>query len=140
MPARCRSALGPGLGKFTCGTVEARTVAQTRRLALYPTDLREIPRTGSSAAAAQRPGVTEINTIGGFAKEFQVPPPAREAGCLAGLQRHGRRIRTANNGNVGAGYIEKRGEQYLIRAWASASLADIGNVILSSRRRPDPRS
>ncbi len=38
-----------------------------------------------------------------------------------------------NNGNVGAGYIEKRGEQYLIRAPGQVeSLEDIGNVILSS--------
>jgi cobalt-zinc-cadmium resistance protein CzcA len=38
-----------------------------------------------------------------------------------------------NNGNVGAGYIEKRGEQYLIRAPGQVkTLEDIGNVILSS--------
>ncbi len=38
-----------------------------------------------------------------------------------------------NNGNVGAGYIERRGEQYLIRAPGQVkSLEDIGNVILSS--------
>ena len=39
-----------------------------------------------------------------------------------------------NNGNVGAGYIEKRGEQYLIRAPARSSpwMDIIRNVVLSS--------
>ncbi|MDT3706269.1 MAG: efflux RND transporter permease subunit, partial [Thiobacillus sp.] len=37
-------------------------------------------------------------------------------------------------GNTGAGYIEKSGEQYLIRAPGQvANLADIGNIIVGSR-------
>jgi cobalt-zinc-cadmium resistance protein CzcA len=59
--------------------------------------------------------VTEINTIGGYAKEYQVAP-ARAPGRLrhdAGGRRH---ALERNNANVGAGYIERRGEQYLIRA------------------------
>ena len=40
-----------------------------------------------------------------------------------------------NNANVGAGYIEKRGEQYLIRAPGQvANIDDIGNIIVSSRQ------
>ena len=79
------------------------------------------------------PGVTEINSIGGFAKEYQISPiPERLASHGVTLQD----IVTAldrNNGNVGAGYIEKRGEQYLIRAPGQVkTLEDIGNVILSS--------
>jgi hypothetical protein len=79
------------------------------------------------------PGVTEINSIGGFAKEYQISPiPERLASLGVTLQD----IVTAldrNNGNVGAGYIEKRGEQYLIRAPGQVkTLEDIGNVILSS--------
>ena len=39
-----------------------------------------------------------------------------------------------NNSNVGAGYIEKRGEQYLIRAPGQLNnIADIENVIVSNR-------
>ena len=77
--------------------------------------------------------MTEINSIGGFAKEYQIAPiPERLASLGVTLQD----VVTAldrNNGNVGAGYIEKRGEQYLIRAPGQVkSLEDIGNVILSS--------
>jgi cobalt-zinc-cadmium resistance protein CzcA len=79
------------------------------------------------------PGVTEINSIGGYAKEYQISPiPERLASLGVTLQD----IVTAldrNNGNVGAGYIEKRGEQYLVRAPGQVkTLEDIGNVILSS--------
>ena len=79
------------------------------------------------------PGVTEINSIGGFAKEYQISPiPERLASLGVTLQD----IVTAlerNNANVGAGYIEKRGEQYLIRAPGQVkTLDDISNVILSS--------
>jgi len=79
------------------------------------------------------PGVTEINSIGGYAKEYQIAPiPERLASFGVTLQD----IVTAldrNNGNVGAGYIERHGEQYLIRAPGQVkTLEDIGNVILSS--------
>ena len=38
-----------------------------------------------------------------------------------------------NNNNVGAGYIEKQGEQYLIRAPGQVkSIEDIGNIILGN--------
>ena len=54
------------------------------------------------------PGVTEINTIGGYAKEYQVAPSPDKlvahglslADIVQALER--------NNGNVGAGYIERR--------------------------------
>ena len=81
------------------------------------------------------PGVTEINTIGGYAKEFQVAPlPDKLVSyglslpdLVAAIER--------NNTNVGAGYIEKRGEQYLIRAPGQVTdIADIGNIVVSSRQ------
>lgn len=77
--------------------------------------------------------MTEINSIGGYAKEYQIAPiPARLASLGVTLQD----IVTAldrNNGNVGAGYIEKRGEQYLIRAPGQVkTLEDISNVMVSS--------
>ena len=38
-----------------------------------------------------------------------------------------------NNGNVGAGYIEKQGEQLLIRAPGQvASKDDIGNIVVAN--------
>jgi cobalt-zinc-cadmium resistance protein CzcA len=40
----------------------------------------------------------------------------------------------ANNANVGAGYIEKNGEQYLVRTpGQAADIADITNIVIGSR-------
>lgn len=72
------------------------------------------------------PGVTEINTIGGFEKEFHITPdPTR----LLAFELTFDDIVDAvekNNANVGAGYIEKNGEQYLIRA--PGQVADISAI------------
>jgi len=77
--------------------------------------------------------VTEINSIGGFAKEYQVAPsPEKLASYGLTLQDVVIAI-DRNNSNVGAGYIEKRGEQYLIRAPGQVrSIEDIRNVILGN--------
>jgi len=78
--------------------------------------------------------VTEINTIGGYAKQFQIAPsPDKLVAQGISLDDLLRAVEQ-NNSNVGAGYIEKRGEQYLIRAPGQLNnIADIENVIVSNR-------
>jgi cobalt-zinc-cadmium resistance protein CzcA len=137
LPSGITPAMGPistGLGEIYLWTVEAREGAKKPDGMPYTaTDLREIQDWIIKPQLRNVPGVTEINSIGGYAKEYQVAPiPERLASLGVTLQD----IVTAldrNNGNVGAGYIEKRGEQYLIRAPGQVkTLEDIGNVILSS--------
>ncbi|MGE8321024.1 MAG: efflux RND transporter permease subunit, partial [Comamonas sp.] len=98
-----------------------------------PMDLREIQDWVIKPQLRNVPGVAEINSIGGYAKEYLVAPqPARLAAygftladIVAALER--------NNANVGAGYIERQGEQYLIRAPGQVrSIADIREVIVGS--------
>ncbi|NMW25498.1 CusA/CzcA family heavy metal efflux RND transporter, partial [Rhodanobacter denitrificans] len=71
-------------------------------------------------------GVTEVNTIGGFVRQFHVTPdPARLAAygvSLVDVQQALER----NNANVGAGYIERFGEQYLIRV--PGQIADLDGL------------
>jgi cobalt-zinc-cadmium resistance protein CzcA len=120
LPAGISPALGPistGLGEIYLWTVEAKEDARKPDGSPYtPIDLREIQDWIIKPQLRNVPGVTEINSIGGYAKEYQVAPlPERLAAYGMTLQE----IVTAlerNNGNVGAGYIEKRGEQYLVRA------------------------
>ena len=137
LPAGITPAMGPistGLGEIYLWTVETKDGAKKPNGTPYTaTDLREIQDWIIKPQLRNVPGVTEINSIGGFAKEYQIAPsPERLASLGVTLQD----IVTAidrNNGNVGAGYIEKRGEQYLIRAPGQVkTLEDIGNVILSS--------
>ncbi|MDZ5461120.1 CusA/CzcA family heavy metal efflux RND transporter [Azohydromonas lata] len=137
LPAGVSPAIGPistGLGEIFLWTVEAREDARKADGTPYSaTDLREIQDWIIKPQLRTVPGVTEINTIGGHAKEYHVAPnPERLsahgltlADVVAALER--------NNANVGAGYIERRGEQYLIRAPGQVgSMQDIGNVILTS--------
>ena len=137
MPEGISPVVGPistGLGEIYLWTVETEEGAKRPDGQPYTsTDLREIQDWIIKPQLRNVPGVTEINSIGGYAKEFQIAPdPAK-------LLAHGLTmtdIVTAldrNNANVGAGYIEKRGEQYLIRAPGQVKSAeDIGNVILGN--------
>lgn len=137
LPTGLTPTMGPistGLGEIYMWTVESKEGALKPDGQPYtPTDLREIQDWIIKPQLRNVPGVTEINTIGGHAKEFQVAPnPQRLAAYGLTLQD----VVTAlerNNANVGAGYIEKRGEQYLIRAPGQlGGLEDLRNVVLGS--------
>ena len=114
MPTGITPALGPistGLGEIYLWTVEAKDGAKKPDGSPYtPTDLREIQDWVIKPQLRNVPGVTEINSIGGFAKEYQVAPlPERLAAYGLTLPEIVNALER-NNANVGAGYIEKRGE------------------------------
>jgi len=137
LPSSIDPAMGPistGLGEIYLWTVEAKEGAKNADGAPYsPADLREIQDWIIKPQLRNVPGVTEINSIGGYAKEYHVAPsPAKLASYGLTLQNVAAALER-NNANVGAGYIEKRGEQYLIRAPGQvASLDDIRNIILGN--------
>ncbi len=139
LPAGMEPAMGPistGLGEIVMWTVESKEGALKPDGQPYTaTDLREIQDWIVKPQLRNVTGVTEINTIGGYAKEFLVAPSPEK------LVAHGlswQDVVTAlekNNGNAGAGYIERRGEQYLVRAPGQlASMDDIRNVVVSSQK------
>ena len=78
-------------------------------------------------------GVTEVNSFGGLAKQYQVRlDPAR-------LQAYGLSMRdvleavTRNNANVGGAYIEHGSEQFLVRGIGLVENAqDIGNIVVKT--------
>ncbi|MBN2974796.1 CusA/CzcA family heavy metal efflux RND transporter [Pseudomonas lactucae] len=137
LPPGIETAMGPistGLGEIFLWTVEATDGARKEDGTAYtPTDLRVIQDWIIKPQLRNVPGVAEINTIGGFAKEYQIAPdPKRLAAynltltdLVTALER--------NNANVGAGYIERSGEQLLIRAPGQvASIDDIANIVITS--------
>ena len=137
IPDGISPAMGPistGLGEIYLWTVEAKDGAKKADGSPYTaTDLREIQDWIIKPQLRNVPGVTEINSIGGFAKEYQVAPIPERLASLGVTMPDIVNALGRNNANVGAGYIEKRGEQYLIRAPGQVqSLEDIRNVILSS--------
>lgn len=137
LPEGAEAVMGPistGLGEIFLWTVEAREGAlKDDGTAYTPTDLRVIQDWIIKPQLRNVPGVAEINTIGGFAKEYQIAPdPKRLAAykltltdLITALER--------NNANVGAGYIERSGEQLLIRAPGQvASTEDIANIVMAN--------
>jgi cobalt-zinc-cadmium resistance protein CzcA len=83
---------------------------------------------------ARVPGVTEVNMIGGHERQYLVAPrPAAMlafgvtlADLLEALER--------NNSNVGAGYIERFGSQYLVRVPGQiATLDDLRRIRVATR-------
>ncbi len=79
------------------------------------------------------PGITEINSFGGYEKQYQVRiDPAK-------LQSYGLSLRAVheavakNNGNVGGAYIEKGSEQYLLRGIGLVERADdVANIVVKT--------
>jgi cobalt-zinc-cadmium resistance protein CzcA len=139
LPEGVVPALGPiatGLSEIYQWTVESEPGAKKPDGWPYtPTDLREIQDWIIKPQLRTVPGVTEINSIGGFDKEYLVAP------STAALSSYGLELADVvralerNNSNVGAGYIEREGEQYLVRApGQAASMDDIGNIVVTSIR------
>ena len=127
MPSGIEPVMGPvatGLGEIFHYAVHADSDARQDNGEKYDaTALRTLQDWVIRPQLRLVPGVTEINTIGGFEKEFHITPdPTR----LLAFELTFDDIVDAvekNNANVGAGYIEKNGEQYLIRA--PGQVADI---------------
>ena len=137
LPQGVEVTLGPistGLGEIFLWTVEAEPEARRPDGQPYtPTDLREIQDWIIKPQLRNVRGVAEINTIGGFAKEYQVAPdPKRMAPYRITLEQLVVALER-NNANVGAGFIERNGEQLSIRTPGQlGSPADIGNIVLSN--------
>jgi len=83
----------------------------------------------------QTPGVVEVNTIGGFRKQFHVLPyPDKLLAYDLTLQDVMSAL-ARNNANTGAGYIERFGTQYLIRsAGQVTTLEDIRQITVTIRQ------
>lgn len=133
VPTGITPAMGPiatGLGEIFLWTVDSEPQARTPAgVPFTPADLRTLQDWVIKPQLRQTPGVTDVNTLGGFLRQFHIlpdPPKMMAYGLafrdlLAALER--------NNRNVGAGYIEHNGEQYLLRAPGQVqSLRDIKQI------------
>ena len=116
LPAGLQPSLGPvatAFGEVYQYTLEGESVTLTDRKTVQDWQVRNILRTV--------PGVNEINSWGGFSKQFtvEVDPPS--------LQRYGLTLRNVlerireNNQNFGGGFIEHAEQQYTIRGLGRAA-------------------
>lgn len=139
LPAGIVPTMGPistGLGEIFMWTVDAEEGAKKPDGATYNiTDLREIQDWIIRPQLRMVRGVTEINAIGGYVKQYHVTPYPEKLLSFGLTPQDVVLALERNNLNVGAGYIEKSGEQYLVRVPGQVTnLDEIADIILGSRQ------
>ena len=138
LPAGMEPQMGPiatGLGEIFMWTVDAEPGARNPDGSpITPTDLRQAQDWILRPILLQVPGVIEVNSIGGHARQFQIlPDPGRLLAYGVSFEDLVTAL-TENNANRGAGFIEKRGQQQLIRVPGQASsLDDLARIVVAER-------
>ncbi|RSU75849.1 CusA/CzcA family heavy metal efflux RND transporter [Sphingomonas sp. S-NIH.Pt3_0716] len=139
LPAGIEPELGPiatGLGEIFMYTVEAKPGAINDEGKAYTAqDLRTLHDWVIRPQLRTVPGVTEVNSVGGYRREYVVAPiPERLSGFGLTVQDLVSALEK-NNANVGAGYIEQSGSQYLIRVpGQAANEQDLSGIIVAYRQ------
>ena len=138
LPPGLEPQMGPiasGLGEIYKYIVEAKPGALRKDGKPYtPTDLHEVQDWLIIPQLRNLPGVIDVNTLGGFEKQYHVTPQPEKLVAYGLSMRDLMQALEMNNQNVGAGYIERNGEQYLIRAPGQLKSAEeISNIVLTTR-------
>ncbi len=137
LPPGTQPALGPpssGLGEIYQWQVTANATARKPDGTAYtPADLREIQDWIVRPQLRTVKGVADVNAIGGNVRAVLVAPDVQR------LASHDLTLRALvealerNNGDAGAGYIERNGEQLLVRVPGQLhSAVDVANVVVAS--------
>ena len=138
LPDGLEPKMGPvstGLGEIYMYTVSAQAGAiQENGKPWDATALREVQDWIIKPQLAQVPGVIEVNTIGGYDKQYHVTPdPAQLLEHSISLSELSDALR-ANNDSRGAGYIENNGKQLLVRSpGLLQTITDIEQVVIANR-------
>ncbi|MGS0682771.1 efflux RND transporter permease subunit [Shewanella sp. 125m-7] len=137
LPAEIEPEMGPistGLGEIFMYTIEALPEAkQADGRDFDATALREIQDWIIKPQLAQVAGVTEINTIGGYDKEYHITPiPAKMLAFGIAFVDIKLALQSSNS-NRGAGYIERDGQQLTVRSAAQLkTIGDIEQVVIKN--------
>ena len=89
------------------------------------------------------PGVTGVLSIGGEVKQYQVNIDAQKLQARNLTVSDVRGALTQNNRNVGASFITRGGEEYIVRGYGwvnsgTAGIKDIRNIIVSKSEGESP--
>jgi len=132
LPDGIEPAMGPiatGLGEIFMYSITSEEGAEHD-----PMELRTVQDWIVRPQLRQTPGVVEVNTIGGYSKQFHVlPDPDKLLAYDLSLQTVMAAL-ARNNLNSGAGYIERFGAQYLVRSPGQlANLEEIRAIVVAKR-------
>ncbi len=136
LPAGLEPQMGPiatGLGEIFVYTVSAKPDAtDAAGNALDAMFLREVQDWIIKPQLAQVAGVVEVNTIGGYDKQYHVlPDPLKMLAFGVSMPQLAEALRN-NNSNRGAGYIERNGQQLLVRSPGQlGSISSIEQVVVA---------
>lgn len=138
LPPGIEPELGPiatGLGEIFMYIVEPKPGAKKPDGSPWTsTELREIQDWVVRPQLRTVPGVTEVNSVGGFRKEFHITPSFEHLAALGLSVSDLVSAVENNNSNAGAGYIERNGRQVLVRVPAQVGgPAELGNIVVSRR-------
>lgn len=137
LPENISPTMGPiatGLGEIFMYTVETKDAQQKDGKKFDAMALRELQDWVIRPQLMQVKGVIEINAIGGYTRQYHITPdPVKLLQWKLSFEDVVSAL-NANNNNLGAGYIERNGQQLLVRTPGQLqSISDIENVIVSNR-------
>jgi cobalt-zinc-cadmium resistance protein CzcA len=138
LPPGIEPTMGPiatGLGEIFMYSVEPQAGATKPDGSPWtPTDLRTLNDWVVRPQMRTLPGVAEVNSIGGYARQYHVTPDAGRLSSIGLTLTDVVEAIEANNANRGAGYVERAGEQVLIRVPGRAeNETDIAQIIVATR-------
>ena len=134
---RLPDGIEPAMGPIATGLGEIfmYTVSSTDETAHDPMALRTVQDWIVRPQLRQTPGVVEVNTIGGYSKQFHVLPYPDKLLAFDLTLQDVMAALARNNANTGAGYIERFGAQYLIHAPGQVgSLEDLKGITITKRQ------
>nr|PZN04735.1 MAG: CusA/CzcA family heavy metal efflux RND transporter [Pseudomonadota bacterium] len=138
LPGGMEPEMGPiatGMGEIFMYTVEADAKALKKDGTPYTTtDLRTLQDWVIRPQLRNTPGVAEVNTIGGYERQIHITPDPAQLVALNLTLRDVVSAISANNQNVGAGYIERNGQQFLVRVPGQVGDLDAIRSIVLDRR------
>jgi heavy metal efflux system protein len=134
LPTGLEPTLGPvatGLGEIFMYTLEPEAGFEET---WTPTALRTLQDWVVRPQLRNLKGVTEVNTIGGYVRQFHITPDPMRLLAYELTMRDVLDAVARNNANVGAGYVERYGEQYLIRIPGQvADIEGLRNIVVATR-------
>ena len=138
LPGTLEPTMGPiatGMGEIFMYTVDAKPGARKDDGSVWTaTDLRTLQDWVIRPQLVNVRGVTEVNSIGGFARQIHITPDPSRLVALGFTLHDVVAAVAANNQNLGAGYIERNGQQFLVRAPGQiADLDAIRDIVLDRR-------
>ena len=138
LPPGIEPQLGPistGLGEIFMYAIEPKPGARKPDGSEWTaTDLRTLSDWVVRPQMRTIPGVAEVNTVGGYTRQYHVTPNTAQLAALKLSLNDVVEALERNNSNRGAGYVERAGEQILIRVPGQvAGEADLSQIIVATR-------